>query len=79
DAAVAANAEHLAMLRTLEQTHDAQAQAGPDLPPAIPSADELAAEVERFLRDQGGVDPTPDDDPGDLYPDDIDPGDIDPI
>ena len=79
DAAVAANAEHLAMLRTLEQTHDAQAQAGPDLPPAIPSADELAAEVERFLRDQGGVDPTPDDDPGDLYPDDIDPDDIDPI
>ena len=68
DAAVAANAEHLAMLRTLEQTHDAQAQAGPDLPPAIPSADELPAEVERFLRDQGGVDPTPDDDPGDLYP-----------
>ena len=79
DAAVAANAEHLAMLRTLEQTHDAQTQAGPDLPPALPSADELAAEVERFLRDQGGVDPTPDDDPGDLYPDDIDPGDIDPI
>ncbi len=79
DAAVAANAEHLAMLRTLEQTHDAQAQAGPDLPPAIPSADELAAEVERFLRDQGGVDPTPDDDSGDLYPDDIDPDDIDPI
>lgn len=80
DAAVAANAEHLAMLRTLEQTHDAQAQAGPDLPPAIPSADELAAEVERFLRDQGGVDPTPDDDDsGDLYPDDIDPDDIDPI
>ena len=80
DAAVAANAEHLAMLRTLEQTHDAQAQAGPDLPPAIPSADELAAEVERFLRDQGGVDPTPDDDDsGDLYPDDIDPDDIEPI
>ena len=43
DAAVAANAEHLAMLRTLEQTHDAQTQAGPDLPPALPSADELAA------------------------------------
>lgn len=54
DAAVANNSEHLAMLRALEARHDemigsAEAPVG-DL--EVPSADELAAEVEQFLRDQ---------------------------
>ncbi|MCU1499885.1 MAG: hypothetical protein JWM47_3838 [Acidimicrobiales bacterium] len=52
DAAMGANGDHLAMLHALEQRHDEQvAEAGPSQ--AIPSADELAEEVERFLRDQG--------------------------
>lgn len=54
DAAVAANAEHLGMLRQLEERHDeltAQQDMSPDLG-SIPSADELAAEFERFLREQ---------------------------
>jgi proteasome assembly chaperone (PAC2) family protein len=75
DAAMAANTEHLAMLRTLEQSHDAQVQAGPDIPESIPSADELAAEVERYLRDQGVADDDPaDDDPADDDLADDDPG-----
>ncbi len=58
DAALAANAEHVAMLRMLEARHDetmAEAGSAMDQPldTALPSADELAAEVERFLRDQG--------------------------
>lgn len=54
DVAMAANTDHLGMLQALEARHDelladsAQAQAEP----MIPSADELAEEVERFLRDQ---------------------------
>ncbi|MEZ5177077.1 MAG: hypothetical protein R2746_02025 [Acidimicrobiales bacterium] len=55
DAAMANNADHLNLLHTLEQRHDEQLAAGAaeaaDGP--LPSADELAAEVERFLRDQG--------------------------
>jgi len=54
DAAVANNAEHLAMLRALEERHDEMV--GSATPPVddaeVPSADELAAEVEQFLRDQ---------------------------
>lgn len=57
DTAMSTNADHLAMLRALEQTHDQQVHAaGPNLTESIPSADELAAEVERFLRDQGDAD-----------------------
>ena len=52
DEAVQANPEHLAMLRTLESRHDEMTQAGPGPDAEIPSADELAAEVEEFLRDQ---------------------------
>ena len=60
DHAVQNNAEHLAMLRALEARHD-QMVADAGLVPAdddlgtapMPSADELAAEVEQFLRDQG--------------------------
>ena len=53
DTAVQGNPEHLSMLQALEQRHDemlATNQAGPDL--EVLSADELAAEVEQFLRDQ---------------------------
>ncbi len=54
DAAVQGNSEHLAMLHALEARHDAMVEeAPPEAAPEIPSADELAAEVERFLRDQG--------------------------
>jgi len=57
DAAMSSNADHLGLLRNLEERHDeslaadASEAAGP-----LPSADELAAEVERFLRDQGSGD-----------------------
>lgn len=55
DAAMSANAEHMGMLHAMEQRYDEeQAEAGPAPGDhTIPSADELAAEVERFLRDQG--------------------------
>jgi hypothetical protein len=54
DAAVQGNSEHLAMLHALETRHDAMLEATAPAPPAdIPSADELAAEVEQYLRDQG--------------------------
>lgn len=58
DAAMANNADHLNLLRNLEERHDEQVAAGAagavDGP--LPSADELAEEVERFLRDQGTED-----------------------
>jgi hypothetical protein len=65
DQLVAGNEEHAAMVRQLEAMYDAAAQQGaPDDGQAIgpgsllgtneiPSGDELAAEFERFLRDQG--------------------------
>jgi len=53
DTAVQGNPEHLAMLHALEARHDEMTQAGPTPEAEIPSADELAAEVEQFLRDQG--------------------------
>jgi hypothetical protein len=54
DAALSTNADHVAMLHALEERHDAEIdEAGPNVPDDLPSADELAAEVERFLRDQG--------------------------
>lgn len=56
DALVAQNAEHAEMLRQLEALHDAAgpAEAGPASGSTLPltSGDELAAELERFLRDQ---------------------------
>lgn len=54
DVAMAANDDHLGLLKTLEERHDemlAEA-ASTTAEPMIPSADELGAEVERFLRDQ---------------------------
>lgn len=50
DAAIARNDEHTAMLRALEADADESPSEG-----EIPSGDELAAELERFLRDQGGA------------------------
>lgn len=54
DTAVAANPDHLQMLRQLETRHDelaAQFGGGPDLGD-LPSAEEIAADFEQFLRDQ---------------------------
>lgn len=58
DALVGGNEEHQAMLGQLERAYDeAQAEAdrsGPGFDPTdLPSGDELAAELEKFLRDQG--------------------------
>ncbi|MGD9701375.1 MAG: proteasome assembly chaperone family protein [Acidimicrobiia bacterium] len=67
DELVAGNDEHRSMVRQLEQIYDAQQAAddtsslhpsnhGPGAPldaGELPSVDELAAEVERYLRDQG--------------------------
>ena len=50
DATIARNDEHTAMLHALEADADESPQEG-----EIPSGDELAAELERFLRDQGGT------------------------
>ncbi|MBI2708669.1 MAG: PAC2 family protein [Actinobacteria bacterium] len=48
DEAVARNPEHKAMIELLEQQADSATGVGP-----LPSGDELAAEVERFLRGEG--------------------------
>jgi len=55
DQLVSGNAEHRTMIDQLEAAYDAAeaATADPMPTPELPSADELAAEVERFLRDQG--------------------------
>jgi hypothetical protein len=53
DTAVAANPEHLSMLHALEARHDELLAASAASEGELPSADELAAEVEQFLRDQG--------------------------
>jgi proteasome assembly chaperone (PAC2) family protein len=56
DALVADNDEHVQMVRQLEGTYDAEAGVGPaqglGMAGPLPSGDELAAEVERYLRDQ---------------------------
>jgi hypothetical protein len=54
DELVAGNPEHVEMVRALEANHDREL--GDDRPPTgpLPSGDELAAEIERFLREQGG-------------------------
>ena len=51
DALVAENAEHATMVRQMEVAHDAAGEATPTSF-EIPTGDQLAAEVERFLRDQ---------------------------
>jgi len=52
DQLVAGNDEHREMVRQLEALHDQAAEHASSLPGELPSADELAAEFERFLRDQ---------------------------
>lgn len=57
DELVAANPEHLAMVRQLEEQWDEEAAGGPSGTGGLgagplPSGEELAAELERFLRDQ---------------------------
>jgi proteasome assembly chaperone (PAC2) family protein len=49
DELIAGNVEHQDMVRRLEQQYDGETSGG------LPSGDELAAEVERFLREQGGT------------------------
>jgi hypothetical protein len=56
DELVKANPEHLDMVRRLEEQYDAEAITPADQGLAggrLPTADELVAEVERFLREQG--------------------------
>jgi hypothetical protein len=48
DELIAGNPEHAALVEALEEQVDDDATAGP-----LPSGDELAAEVENFLREQG--------------------------
>ncbi|MGA0064682.1 MAG: PAC2 family protein [Ilumatobacteraceae bacterium] len=52
DQLVAANPEHQAMLEQLQAAFDAAHAAGTE-PARIPSGDELAAQFEQFLREQG--------------------------
>lgn len=55
DELVSGNPQHEAMVRALEQ--QSEGLGGPLASPSVnlPSGDELAAEVERFLREQGGT------------------------
>lgn len=59
DALVANSVDHVAMVRAMEQQYDAELAAAADRAEAagslgaIPSGDELAAELEQFLREQG--------------------------
>jgi proteasome assembly chaperone (PAC2) family protein len=53
DELIADNAEHQAMVARLEEQYDHRASGAP-LGGLLPSGDELAAELERFLRDQDG-------------------------
>jgi hypothetical protein len=51
---VASNEEHKVMVHQMEELYDAAVQQSPALDPSqIPSGEQLAAEFERFLRDQG--------------------------
>lgn len=52
DELVRANPEHLAMVTQLEEVWDTEESGGG--PGGLPSGDELASEIERFLREQGG-------------------------
>jgi predicted ATP-grasp superfamily ATP-dependent carboligase len=48
---IAGSEEHAALVRQLEAQHDSESPPAPDFGD-LPSGDELAAELERFLRDQ---------------------------
>jgi predicted ATP-grasp superfamily ATP-dependent carboligase len=51
DELVAANEEHLQMVHALEASYDAEETSAPTTT-VLPSGDQLAAEIERFLRDK---------------------------
>jgi hypothetical protein len=53
DDLIAGNAEHLAMVRKLEASIDAS-EGNPLGVDEVPTGEELAAELERFLRDEDG-------------------------
>ncbi|MEO5725344.1 MAG: PAC2 family protein [Ilumatobacteraceae bacterium] len=54
DQLVSANEEHIGMVHQLEQLYDSSAEESLGLgSAAIPSGDEIAAELERYLREQG--------------------------
>lgn len=58
DGLIAQNPEHIAMVETLERQHDAELESGVfEHPPFdesdLPTGDELAAELQRFLREEG--------------------------
>ncbi len=53
DELIQANPEHVAMVRSLEATID-ESEGNPFGLEDLPSGDELAAELEQFLRDEGG-------------------------
>ena len=53
DALIAQNPEHVAMLNELEAAYDAEVSTGTPGPRNLPTGDEIAAELERYLRDQG--------------------------
>ena len=52
DELVAANEEHAQMVSALEANYDAEASAAAPTT-VLPSGEQLAAEIERYLRDQG--------------------------
>lgn len=55
DQLIAGNDEHVAMVQQLEAAYDAFVEQSPPMAAGdLPSGDELAAEFERFLRDQDG-------------------------
>ena len=55
DELIAASEEHTAMVRQLEAQADAEARSLPLDSAHLPSGDEIAAELERFLRGEGGL------------------------
>jgi hypothetical protein len=55
DELIAQNPEHEAMVRQLEAAYE-EVDIGPLGPSDLPTGDELAAELERFLREQPGTD-----------------------
>lgn len=55
DELIAESVEHVAMVRQLEQAVDEAEGRGPDMAPGnVPSGDEIAAELERYLRGETG-------------------------
>jgi hypothetical protein len=53
DTLVANSDEHVTMVHQLEQVYDAESESQPDISGPLPTGDELAAELERYLREQG--------------------------